>query len=242
MCHLPHWYKQQQHLMQRMHSLGAQEVQWAQAPLRGPKLRQGTAPPIDRRPQEEVQVVSDKLEVVASFCYLGDMFFAAGGCELSTTTRVKTERKKFNELLLVLLSRHLFYKTRGLVYSSCFRNARLHASEIWPMTSLGLQRLRRINRVIIRQICKAMPEDVVTDRSNKLLAQLEIDYLDVILGEKVRWFGNVERFSGAIKTVCDMQIEGKHGPWKPNVTLRTVREIYHREWKLNEVDPCHRDV
>ena len=38
------------------------------------------------RPQREVQVGSDKLEVVASFCYLGDMLSAAGGCELSTTT------------------------------------------------------------------------------------------------------------------------------------------------------------
>ena len=36
---LPHWCKQQQYLMQRMHSLGAQEVQWAKAPLRGPKLQ-----------------------------------------------------------------------------------------------------------------------------------------------------------------------------------------------------------
>ena len=31
-------------------------------------------------------VRSDKLEVVASFCYLGDMLSAAGGCELLTTT------------------------------------------------------------------------------------------------------------------------------------------------------------
>ena len=51
---------------------------------------QGTACPLDGRPQKEVQVGPDKLEVVASFCYLGDMLSAAGGCELSTTTRVKT--------------------------------------------------------------------------------------------------------------------------------------------------------
>ena len=51
---------------------------------------QGTARPLDGRPQKEVQVGPDKLEVVASFCYLGDMLSAAGGCELSTTTRVKT--------------------------------------------------------------------------------------------------------------------------------------------------------
>ena len=48
---------------------------------------------------------SDKLEVVASFCYLGDMLSAAGGCELSTTTRVKTAWKKFKDLLPVLSSR-----------------------------------------------------------------------------------------------------------------------------------------
>ena len=50
----------------------------------------GTARPLDGRPQKEVQVGPDKLEVVASFCYLGNMLSAAGGCELSTTTRVKT--------------------------------------------------------------------------------------------------------------------------------------------------------
>ena len=51
--------------------------------------RQGTARPLDGRPQKEVQVGPDKLEVVASFCYLGDMLSAAGGCELPTTARVK---------------------------------------------------------------------------------------------------------------------------------------------------------
>ena len=48
------------------------------------------ARPIDGRPQSGVQVGPDKLEVVASFCYLGDMLSAGGGCELMVTTRVKT--------------------------------------------------------------------------------------------------------------------------------------------------------
>ena len=51
---------------------------------------QGTARPLDGRPQKEVQDGPDTLEVVASFCYVGDMLSAAGGCELSTTTRLKT--------------------------------------------------------------------------------------------------------------------------------------------------------
>ena len=54
---------------------------------------------LDRRPQKEVQVGSDKLEVVASFCYLGDMLSAAGGCELAMTMHVKNAWKKLKELL-----------------------------------------------------------------------------------------------------------------------------------------------
>ena len=80
---------------------------------------QGTACPLDGRPQREVQVGPNKLEVVASFCYLGDMLSAAGGCELSTTTCVKTAWKKFKELIPVLSSHHLSFKTCGSMYSSC---------------------------------------------------------------------------------------------------------------------------
>ena len=79
----------------------------------------GNACPIDGRPQNEVQVVPDKLEVVASLCYLGDILFSGRGCEIAVTTRVKTAWKKFRELLPVLTSHHLSYKTRGNVYSSC---------------------------------------------------------------------------------------------------------------------------
>ena len=71
----------------------------------------GNTRPIDGRPQSEVQVGPDKLELVASFCYLGDMLSAGGACEITVTTHVKTAWKKFRELLPVPTSRHLSYKT-----------------------------------------------------------------------------------------------------------------------------------
>ena len=129
---------------------------------------QGTARPLDGRPQKEVQVGPDKLEVVASFCYLGDMLSAAVGCELLTTTRVKTAWKKFKDLLPVLSSCHLSFKTHGHVYSSCVQSAMLHASETWPLTKPNLQRLQRNDRAMIRQICNVRPQDIVTTRSNEL--------------------------------------------------------------------------
>ena len=143
----------------------------------------GNARPIDGRPQSEVQVGPNKLEVVASFCYLGDMLSAGGGCEMAVTTRVKTAWKKFRELLPVLTSRHLSYKTRGHVYSSCVWSAMLHASETWPLTKTNLQRLQRNDGAMIRQICSIKSENVATVRSRELLAKLQLEDLNLILRE-----------------------------------------------------------
>ena len=131
----------------------------------------GNAGPIDGRPQNEVQVGPDKLEVVASLCYLGDMLSAGGGCEIAVTNCVKTAWKKFRELLPVLTSRHLSYKTRGHGYSSCVRSAMLHASETWPLTKTNMQ---HNDRAMIRQICSIKPEDMATVRPRELLAKLEL--------------------------------------------------------------------
>ena len=204
---------------------------------------QGTASPLDGRPQREVQVGSDKLEVVASFCYLGDMLSAAGGCELSTTTCVKTARKKFKELIPVPSSRHLSLKTCGRVYSSCVQSAMLHASETWPLTKPSLQRLQRNDRAMIRQICNVKPQDTANIRSTELLARHGIEDLDFILKERrLRWYGHVERSSGAVKTAFDIQIVGKRGPGRPKMTWKQLTERDCREWKLSAIDPHDRDT
>ena len=174
----------------------------------------GNTSPIDGRPQSEVQVGPDKLEVVASFCNLGDMVYAGRGCEITVTTCVKTAWKKFRELLPVLTSHHLSYKTPGHVYSSCVQSVMLHASQTWPLTKTNLP---RNDRSMISQICSIKSEDVVTVRSNQLLAKLELEDIDLILRERrLRSFGHVEHSSGAVRTVCDIQIDGKRGQEGPS--------------------------
>ena len=44
------------------------------------------------------------------------------------------------------------------------------------------------------------------------------------------------------KTACDIQIDGKRGPWRPNMSWKTMTERDRREWNLNEFDPCDKDV
>ena len=186
---------------------------------------QGTACPLDGRPQKEIQVGPVKLEVVASFRYLGDMLSAAGGCELSTTACVKTAEKKFKKLLPVLSSRHLSFKTRGRVYSSC---------ETWPLTKPNLQCLQWKDRAMIRQTCDVRQQDIVTTRSNELLARLGIEDLDLILKERrLRWYGHVECSNGAIKTAFHIQVEGKRVHGRPKMTVKQLTERDCREWKLS---------
>ena len=166
------------------------------------------------------------------------MLSTGGGCEIAVTTRVKTAWKNFRELLPVLTSRHLSYKTCGHVYSSCVRSAMSHASETWPLTKTNLQ---RNDRAMIRQICSIKPEDVATVRSSKLLAKLELEDLNLILRERrLRWFGHVKRSSGAIRTACDIQIDGRPGAGRPKLTWKKLIERDCREWKLTKVDPQER--
>ena len=141
---------------------------------------QATAHPLDSRQEREVQVRTDKLEVGASFYYLGDMLSAAGGCPPRRSSR---SCYKFS-LAATSLSR------RGCVYSSCVWSTMLHASETCPLTKANLQRLQRNDREMIRQICNVKLQDIVTIRSNKLLAGLGTKDPDLILKDRrLLWYG-----------------------------------------------------
>ena len=134
---------------------------------------------------------------------------------MAVTTRVKTAWKKFRELLPVLTSCHLSYKTRGHVYSSCVRSAMLHASETWPLTKTNLQCLQRNDRAMIRQICSIKPEDVARVRSSELLAKLQLEDLDLILRERKGFAGlgmwRVRVVQSEQHMICRLMASGGRG-------------------------------
>ena len=53
--------------------------------------------------------------------------------------------------------------------------------------------------------------------SSKLLVKLEFEDLNLILRERrLCWFGHMERSSGAVRTACDIQIDGRRGQGGPS--------------------------
>ena len=104
----------------------------------------------------------------------------------------------------------------------------LHSSETWPLTKPN-QRLQRNDRAMIRQTCNVRPQDVVTTRSNELLVQLVIEELGLILKEtRLRWYGQVEHFNGAVKTAFDIQVIGKRGSGRPKMAWKQLTERLQR--------------
>ena len=79
----------------------------------------GGADVLIARPIEETSqtkwLLSHADELDMEFCYLGDVIRAGGGCGLRIATRIRCAWGKFPELLLLITSRRLSFKTRGRI-------------------------------------------------------------------------------------------------------------------------------
>ena len=169
----------------------------------------------------------DKLEVVASSCYLGDMLSAAGGCELTTTTPVKTAWKKFKDLLSVLFSCHLSFKTCGRVYSLCAKH------------NAPCQRDLAIDKAEPPASAAKRQGNYQTDPISYLCG-LALRIWTLFWRREDWWYGHVERSNGAVKTAFDIQVDGKREPGRPKMTWKQLTERDCREWKLSAINPHDR--
>ena len=62
--------------------------------------------------------------------------------------------------------------------------------------------------------------------------------LIVILRERrLHWFGHVECSSGAVRTACYIQIDGRWRAGRPKQTWKKMMKKDCREWKLTTADP-----
>ena len=86
----------------------------------------GLARPIDGRPCDSIMLKEHTVEVVDSFCYLGDTIGAGGGCTLGAIARCRAAWGKFRELLPLLTNRYINIKVRGKIFDVCVRSVLLY--------------------------------------------------------------------------------------------------------------------
>ena len=90
------------------------------------------------------------LEVVDTFCYLGDTIGARGDAEDSITARIRSGWNKFRELVQLLVTKGLSLASNGSLYQACVRSVNLYASEVWPLKETDLARLERNDASMVR--------------------------------------------------------------------------------------------
>ena len=133
-----------------------------------------------------------KMEVVESFCYLGDMVGSGGGAEEASRTRVRCAWGKFNELGSVLVERGASLKLKGKIYRQCVQRVMVYGSETWPVKVEDMQRLERTEKAMVRRMCGVSLKNRC--RSEQLKERLGIEGVEeVVRRGRLRWFGHVER-------------------------------------------------
>ena len=152
----------------------------------------GQARPIDERPCDSITLGGHTLEVVDTFCYLGDTISAGGGCKHGAIARASSAWGKFRELLPLLTNRYINIMTREKIFNVFVRSVLLYGSECWAMRKEDKARLERNDRAMLRWICGVKISDRVSVDS--LYQRLEIVPLTTLLrSRRLRWFGHVSR-------------------------------------------------
>jgi len=82
---------------------------------------------------------SANLELVDTFCYLGDMLSVDGDADAAVEATNRIGWNKFRQLVPLLTNRDISLIRRGRLYSSCV----LHGSESWPVTKENEVALQR---------------------------------------------------------------------------------------------------
>ena len=89
----------------------------------------------------------------------------------------------------------------------------------------------------------AGPKGVTAVGSGGLLARLGLEDLDLNLRERgLRCLEHVARSGGAVRTACDVHIDGGRGAGKPKLTWKKLAEKDCGELKLTTVDPQERST
>ena len=158
----------------------------------------GRARPIDDRPTTEFPIDDQTLEVVDSFCYLGDMTSGGGRCDLSSITHIHTAWGKFRELCPCSLPDLHTLVVRSTTPASevlCFMLANAGHPQVFL-------RIQRNAQAMICWICNVHLVDRVS--SDSLLHKLNIHRLESML----QYNGHVERSVGWINKVMHHVVEG----------------------------------
>ena len=185
---------------------------------------------------DEVIIDDVQLEVLESFCYLGDVTGESGGSFDATTARICTAWKSFHCLLPVLTNKGISLQKRGYVYNACIRSVILYGSENGALNVDDVNRLEQADNAMIRWMCSVrLPDHIPTvDLRSRLGLQ---NIRDMLQQNRLRWFGHLYRMEDNVwpKNILTYEIDGRQPRGRPR--KRWVDNV-NSDLKQLRIDPA----
>ena len=151
----------------------------------------------------------------------------------------KSAWKSFKELLPILTNKHLPIATRGRVYSSCVRSVLLYGSETWAVSANTLKKLQRNDKAMIRWTCLMKPEENTSFES--LLSQVNLKNIaDIMQKNRLRWLGHIERSSGWIAQVRQMNVTAERTTGRPKLSWEDLVKRDRKSLGMDSINPHNR--
>ena len=192
--------------------------------------------------EQPIDVNGEVVEVVDSFCYLGDVMSCEGGVERSIKARTAAAWRKWKDIAGLLTNRHVPLKSRGSIYCSCIRPVLLYGVEAWSITKKLEETLQGCDRRMLRYMAGVSLSDRVA--SEEVANRCGVKPLLVVLRQsRLRWFGHVKRRrgEGVLGEVMEMEVPGTRPRGRPRKTwMKNIEEDLH-ELNLNQEDAYDRD-
>ena len=170
--------------------------------------------------------VSEVVEEVESFCYLGSIVDREGGVERAVRARVATAWTKWREISGLLGNKRIPLKNRAHIYSACIRSVLLYGAESWPLT----QRLEKCIQSCDRRMLRFLTGVSLLDRVSSAEVARRCGLPEIADAARVRrlqWFGHVcRRAEGEpLSVVRDWQVEGRRPRGRPKKSwTKTIEE------------------
>ena len=141
---------------------------------------------------QRLEVEEDSLEIVDSFCYLGDAISYRGGVESAVRDRISCAcRSKWRELPSLLVNHSILLEERMKVYCACVRPVLLYAAETWALMERLGGLLASYDHRTLRYMSRVRWQDKITNEEVKRWRGVE--NLEHILRKmRLRWFGHVK--------------------------------------------------
>jgi len=167
----------------------------------------------------EVWLNNQVMENVSSFKYLGSMMSKEGSIEDDVHERVQQGKKVAGTLNAVIRNRAVSMEVKKSLHDSVVIPTLTYRSGALALLGRHKSRLRGVEMSYLRSACGVTWRDRLTNEEVREHCGVEVDVLEYVERNTLRWFGHMERMTDdrLTKRVYESVVEGRGRRGRPRM-------------------------